>query len=188
MTEAPWLWFAMRASGLVAVALLTIAVVLGILGPRLAPTTRLAAVTIHRAASVAGTALIAGHVVLAITDEWITLDWPAALVPGVAGWERWGVALGAVALDLLLALLLTTATRLAWPGLWRRIHLVAYPVWALSVGHGLLVGTDGQAMRVLALTSTGLVLLATAIRLVTRPRTPSPSPTARAEAPIGGVR
>jgi methionine sulfoxide reductase heme-binding subunit len=190
MTDIPWTWFVMRASGLVAIALLTLAVVLGIIGPRLAPTARLTSITVHRAASVAGAALIVGHVLLAIIDQWITLDWPAVLLPGVAGWERWGVGLGALAVDLMIALLLTTATRLRWPRLWRRMHLVAYPVWAMAVGHGLLVGTDGTAMQVLALASAGLVLLSVAARLVTRPRSASrPALGAPAEpATVGGAR
>lgn len=172
MTEAPWLWFVIRASGLVAVALLTSSVVLGLVGPRLRPGARLSSITLHRAASATGSILILAHVVLAITDKWITLDWPAALIPGVSGWERWGVSLGALAVDLILALLLTTATRYRAPRLWRRMHLVAYPMWALAVGHGLLVGTDWTVMRGLALMCTGLVLAALAVRLLVRPRTP----------------
>jgi methionine sulfoxide reductase heme-binding subunit len=187
MSEIPWTWFAMRSSGLVAVALLTVAVALGIIGPRLTPTLRLTSITIHRGASIAGSALIAGHVVLAILDKWIVLDWPAALLPGVAGWERWGVALGALAVDLMIALVITTATRMRWPRLWRRAHLVAYPVWALAIGHGLLVGSDAAAMQILSLASAGIVLLATAARLVTRPRIPAPPPATRPVA-TGGTR
>lgn len=178
MSDIPWTWFTMRASGLVAVALLTVSVALGIIGPRLGPTARLTTITVHRAASVAGAVLIAGHVLLAIIDRWITLDWPAALLPGVADWQRWGVGLGALAFDLMLVLLITTMTRLRWPGLWRRAHLVAYPVWALAVGHSVLVGTDATATQALALLSVALVLLSVALRLVTPPRV-STGPAAR---------
>lgn len=186
MTDIPWTWFVMRSSGLIAVGLLTVSVLLGVIGPRLGPTSRLAAITAHRAAAAMGSVLIGLHVVLAILDRWITLDWAAALVPGVAGWERWGVALGALAVDLLLALLITTALRQHQPRLWRRTHLVAYPVWALAIGHGLLVGSDGAAMRGLALVSAGLVLLAVLVRRLTRPRS-SAVPVA-APVPVGGTR
>ncbi|MCU0283248.1 MAG: ferric reductase-like transmembrane domain-containing protein [Candidatus Nanopelagicales bacterium] len=179
--DLPWMWFVLRASGLVAVGLLTVSVVLGIVGPRLRPTTRLATITAHRAAAVAGTVLIVVHVVLAVLDPWITMDWPAALLPGVSGWQRWGVALGALAVDLLLALLVTTAMRRRAPRAWRRVHLVAVPLWALAVGHGLLVGSDPAAMRWMAVTSAGLVLAATAVRLLVPPR----APVARAVAPAG---
>lgn len=173
MSDIPWTWFVMRSSGLVAVGLLTIAVVLGILGPLLRPTPRLTSISVHRAASIAGSVLIVGHIVLAVLDTWIVLDLAAAFVPGLAGWQRWGVALGALSVDLMIVVLLTTATRSHTPALWRRAHLLAYPVWALAVGHGLLVGSDGAVMRTVALVSAGLVLMALSTRLLVRPGNPA---------------
>jgi DMSO/TMAO reductase YedYZ heme-binding membrane subunit len=70
----------------------------------------------------------------------------------------------------MIVVLVTTATRLRTPRLWRRAHLLAYPVWALSVGHGLLVGSDGAAMQALALASVAAVLFGVAIRVLVRPR------------------
>jgi sulfoxide reductase heme-binding subunit YedZ len=166
----PWTWFVLRSSGLVAVALLTVSVALGIIGPRLRPTARLASITTHRAAAALGAALIVAHVALAVVDAYVPLDWPAALVPGVAAWERWGVALGALALDLLAALLVTTLVRLRAPWAWRRVHLVAYPVWAMAVAHGLLVGSDGDAMRWLAVAAVAVVGAAVSVRLLVPPR------------------
>ena len=181
MTDMPVTWFVMRSSGLVAVALLTVAVVLGLIGPRLRPTLRLSAITVHRASSAVGTILIVAHIVLAVLDKWIVLDWPAALVPGVAQWQRWGVALGALAVDLLIAVLLTTATRMRSPRIWRRVHLLAYPIWALAVGHGLLVGSDAAVMRALAFGCAGIVALALSVRLLTRPRAVPAEPPVRAK-------
>jgi len=173
MTDVPWTWFVLRSSGLVSVGLLTVAVVVGVLGPRLAPTPRLAGIAVHRGAATMGALLVVLHVALAVLDRWISLDWPAALLPGTAGWQRWGVALGALSVDLLLALLLTTATRQAAPRLWRRVHLAAYPAWALAVGHGVLVGTDAGLMRSVALAAAGLVGLAVAARFLLPRRGPS---------------
>jgi sulfoxide reductase heme-binding subunit YedZ len=184
VSEVPWTWFVMRSSGLVAVGLLTVSVLLGLVGPRLRPTARLSSISVHRAASVAGTLLIAAHIVLALLDKWITLDWPAALVPGVAGWQRWGVALGTLAVDLLIVVLVTTATRMRTPRLWRRAHLLAYPVWALAVGHGLLVGTDGAVMQAVALVSVAVVLFGLSIRVLVRPRS---VPAVRADLVGAGV-
>lgn len=174
MSEVPWTWFVMRSSGLVAVALLTVSVLVGLIGPRLRPTARLTSISVHRAASIAGTLLIAAHIILALLDKWIVLDWPAALLPGVASWERWGVAIGAVAVDLLIVVLVTTATRMRSPQLWRRAHLLAYPMWALAVGHGLLVGTDGAVMRAVALVAVAVVLFGLATRVLVRPRSAPP--------------
>ncbi len=170
--EDPVAWFVIRSSGLVAVALLTASVVLGLVAPRLLPAARLAAFGLHRAAAGAGSVLVMVHVVLAVLDAWIDLDWRAALIPGVAAWEPVGVALGAVALDLLVVVLLTTWMRQRSPSLWKRMHLAAYPLWALSVGHGLLVGTDGAAMAKVAVVAVAAVLLALSWRLLGS--TPSP--------------
>jgi DMSO/TMAO reductase YedYZ heme-binding membrane subunit len=177
------MWFVIRSSGLVAVGLLTVSVLLGLIGPRLRPAARLSSISVHRAAAVAGTLLIIVHIVLAVLDTWIGLDWPDALLPGVASWERWGVALGALAVDLMLIVLITTATRLRAPRLWRRAHLLAYPVWALSVGHGLLVGTDGAVMRTMAMLCAAVVLFGVAGRILVRPRT---APALRPE-PVGAA-
>jgi len=185
MIDIPWTWFVMRSIGLVAVGLLTASVLLGLVGPRLRPTARLTSISVHRAASVAGTLLIVAHIILAVLDRWIVLDWPAALLPGAAGWERWGVALGALSVDLLIVVLVTTATRLRTPGLWRRAHLLAYPVWALAVGHGLLVGTDGAVMQALAMGSVAVVLLGLAIRVLVRPRTAPAVPSGLIGAGVG---
>jgi DMSO/TMAO reductase YedYZ heme-binding membrane subunit len=188
MSEVPWAWFVLRSTGLVATGLLTVAVVLGLVGPRLAPIPRLVSIGMHRSASVAGTALIALHVALAVLDGWVALDWPAVLVPGMAGWERGGVALGALAVDLLLVLLVTTATRLRAPRLWRRAHLMAYPAWVLSVGHGLLVGSDADLMRRVALACAGAVLAAAAVRLLVPARRAAARGGEAVVLPVGGAR
>lgn len=174
MSDVPWTWFVMRSTGLVALGLLTLAVVIGVLGPRLRPTARLAGISVHRAAASVGAVLIALHVALAVLDPWIDLSWLSAVLPGAASWKPLGVALGALAVDLLVVLLVTTLTRLHAPRAWRQVHLVAYPLWALAVGHGLLVGTDGAVMRGLAATSVALVLAVVAIRLLVRRPVPQP--------------
>lgn len=169
--EIPWSWVVLRSAGVVAMALLTLSVAAGLVGPRLGPSWRLGTITVHRGSAVAGSALVAGHVVLGVLDGWIDLDWVAAVVPGTSGWQRWGMALGTLGVDLLVALLVTTAVRLRHPSAWRRVHWVAYPVWALAVGHALLVGTDAQLVRRMAAACAGVVLAALAVRLLGSSRT-----------------
>jgi sulfoxide reductase heme-binding subunit YedZ len=188
MSDVPWSWFLMRATGVVGLALLTVAVVLGIVGPRLRPTARLASITVHRAASAAGLLVIVVHVVSAVLDPWVELGWAAAIVPGASAWERGGVAAGAVAVDLLVVLALTTATRLAAPRLWRRVHLLGYPVWALAAGHGLLVGSDPAATRATAAIGAAAVLGAVAVRLLIPAVVPRPLGGVPDDALAGGWR
>lgn len=188
MSDVPWSWFVMRATGVVGLALLTVAVVLGIVGPRLRPTPRLASITTHRAASAAGALMIVVHVVAAVLDPWITLSWVDAIVPGTAQWQPWGVAVGAVTVDLLLVLLLTTSTRRWAPRVWRRVHLVGYPMWALAAGHGLLVGSDGAVVRGTAAISVALVLAGVSVRLLVPARVPQPLGRMAEVIPVGGRR
>lgn len=98
------------------------------------------------------------------------------------------MALGALAVDLLLVLLVTTATRLRAPRLWRRAHLVAYPAWVLSVGHGLLVGSDADLMRRVALACAGAVLAAAAVRLLVPARRAAARGGEAVVLPVGGAR
>jgi len=66
-----------------------------------------------------------------------------------AGW----LALGAVALDLVIALIVTSLARerLGYRT-WRALHWLAYACWPVAVAHGLGIGTDRSATWVIAMT------------------------------------
>lgn len=165
--DVPLTWLLMRTTGTVALASLTIAVVVGLVGPLLGPTSRLATVSIHRAAAATGTVLIIGHVVFALVDQFVTIDLPAVLVPGASPWERFGVGLGAVALDLLAVVVVTSLIRFRIPRLWRGVHLVAVPMWLAAWWHAVSVGTDAPSAsgRAAAVASFAAVAVALAARL-----------------------
>lgn len=160
-------WEMIRVTGVVALALLTVAVAMGIAGPALRrPTTRLTTVTMHLTAAVGGTALVVAHIAFAVLDSWVQVPAIAAVLPGASGWQTLWVAVGTVAFDLLLVLAVTSALRQQAPGLWRRAHIVAYPAWALMWLHTLTIGTDRgtSLMVVLAGLSAALVAGAAALR------------------------
>jgi sulfoxide reductase heme-binding subunit YedZ len=164
-------WELIRVTGIVALGLLTVAVTLGILGPVIRrPALRLTSVTMHLTAAVGGIALVAAHVGLAVVDSWVSVPLLAAVVPGASPWSTLGVALGTLAVDLLLVLAVTSAVRQHAPGLWWRAHVLAYPAWALVWLHTLAVGTDRTTplMTALAAVSAALVAGATALRLTAR--------------------
>lgn len=164
-------WEMIRVTGMVALALLTVAVAMGIAGPALRrPATRLTTVTMHLTAAVGGTALVVAHIAFAVLDSWVQVPMAAAVLPGASGWETLWVAVGTLAFDLLLVLAVTSALRQQAPGLWRRAHIVAYPAWALMWLHTLTIGTDRgtSLMVVLAGLSAALVAGAAALRRSTR--------------------
>ena len=105
-------WEFIRITGLVALAFLTVSVALGVAGPALhRPTSRLASVSMHMTAAVGGTVLVIAHILFAIADSWITVPAMAAVVPGASPWEPLWVAVGTIAFDLMLVMVVTSAMR-----------------------------------------------------------------------------
>lgn len=143
MSNAPAVWYLMRASGVVAQLLLTVAFALGVAtSKRWKPrASRLWVTTaIHRNASLLAVVFLAIHVLTAAID-------PDAAVRAVAVvWPLgtpWWLAVGTLSLDLVAALVVTSLgrRRLSF-GTWRLIHWSAYAAWPLAIAHGLGMGTD----------------------------------------------
>ena len=64
-------------------------------------------------------------------------------MPFVSSYKTFWLGLGAIALDLLLALMVTSLlrNRLGHRS-WRRVHWRAYACWPIGLAHGLGIGTD----------------------------------------------
>jgi sulfoxide reductase heme-binding subunit YedZ len=172
---APLTWVLIRSTGVIAIALLTIGVVVGIVGPAIRrPKWRLGALSIHTAASAAGVILLVGHIIFAIADSYVEISPLAVIIPGLSVWEPLWIGLGVVALDLLALIMVTSMLRSRMPNTWRRFHLASYPALALAWGHSLTAGTDraSQPMLLFALTSAALVAIAMIFR-ISRPNSRS---------------
>ncbi len=171
--HGPGLWYATRATGLVALLLLTVSVLLGILtAGRFASENwpRFLSQGLHRNTSLLVLAFLALHVGTTVADTYTSIPLTAAFVPFASAYKAAWLSLGAVALDLLLAL---TATSLVRRRLghraWRRVHWLAYACWPVAVAHGLGIGTDRSASWafVLSMACVLAVLGAAAWRLAT---------------------
>ncbi|MDW8803817.1 ferric reductase-like transmembrane domain-containing protein [Streptomyces scabiei] len=140
------LWYASRAGGTIALMLLTATVVLGIAsGGRTAPRRigRFEIALLHRNLSLLAVMFLAGHVVTAVLDPFVHLGWTVAVVPFAAPYRPLWLGLGTVALDLLLAVLVTSALRRRL-GVrrWKAVHWFAYAAWPLALFHSAGTGTD----------------------------------------------
>ncbi|HEY3869678.1 MAG TPA: ferric reductase-like transmembrane domain-containing protein [Actinocrinis sp.] len=145
LTQNP-LWFTTRACGTIALVLLTASVVVGIASAgRFAPRTlgRFEVAALHRNLSVLALAFLAMHILTALADSYVPLNWFSALIPFVSPYRTLWVGLGTVAFDVLLAVAITSAVRLRI-GLrrWKAVHLSAYAAWPLAIFHGAGTGTD----------------------------------------------
>jgi methionine sulfoxide reductase heme-binding subunit len=140
------LWYLARGTGIAALVLLTLSVVLGIVtsvrwsAPRWP---RFVIEYVHRDVTLLVLALIGIHVATVVLDGFAPIGWLSALVPLSSPYRSVWVGLGALSLDLLLAIAVTSwlRHRVAFR-LWRFVHWFAYGSWALVVVHGLGSGSD----------------------------------------------
>ena len=178
--HGPGLWYATRATGLVAMLLLTVSVLLGVItAGRFASGNwpRFLSQGLHRNISLLVLAFLALHVGTTVVDTYTSIPLAAAFVPLASAYKTAWLSLGAVALDLLLALVATSLVRkrLGYRA-WRRVHWLAYACWPVAVAHGLGIGTDRSVTWVLVLSmACVLAVLGTAgWRVITAAR---PGPT-----------
>jgi len=134
-------WYASRATGVVALLLLTAVLVLGILvnrQGRLPGLPRFAVTSLHRNLSLLAMAFITIHVVTAVLDTYVSIPILSAVVPFDSGYERLWLGLGAVSFDLMLAMIITSLLRGRLNRtLWRAIHLLAYLSWPVALAHSI---------------------------------------------------
>ncbi|WP_211176583.1 ferric reductase-like transmembrane domain-containing protein [Pseudonocardia acidicola] len=159
------LWYASRSSGLVALLLLTGTMLLGITGVvRFAAPgwPRFVLAQLHRNLSLITLAFLAVHVSTAVIDPYAGIRWIDTVVPFASSYRTFWLGLGVVAIELLIALVVSSLLRTRI-GLrtWRAAHWASYACWPVAVVHGLGIG--GQDIRtpwVLGLTVGCVVLVA----------------------------
>src|SRR6202050_2717884 len=107
-------WYASRATGIVALLLLTAVFVLGLLVTRqgrLPGLPRVAVTSLHRNISRLAVAFVAVHVFTAVLDTYVSIPLVSAVIPFASGYERFWLGLGAISLDLMLAMIVTSLLR-----------------------------------------------------------------------------
>jgi len=140
------LWYMTRATGLVALVLLSATVVLGIvctIGWASERWPRFVSQSVHRNLSLFGLSLIVVHVLTTVADGYVPITVADALIPFRSPYRPIWVGLGACAFDLLLAVAITSGLRRRI-GLraWRAVHWLAYACWPIALFHGLGSGSD----------------------------------------------
>jgi len=141
-------WYASRATGIVALLLLTAVLVLGILvnrQGRLPGLPRFAVTDIHRNLSLLSVAFIAAHILTAVLDTYVHIPLISAVVPFTSGYERLWLGLGAVSLDIMAAMIVTSLLRGRMNRvLWRAVHVLAYASWPVAFAHSIGSSQDLQ--------------------------------------------
>ena len=140
------LWELIRASGVLAYVLLSIAVFMG-LAVKLRALDGLMrrpwVFEAHQSVSLAALAMVAFHVLLLLFNRHVPFTASQALVPFTASWKPLPSALGTLSLYLVTALVATSYVRgsIGYKT-WRAIHYGGFAAWAAAMVHGLTVGSD----------------------------------------------
>jgi sulfoxide reductase heme-binding subunit YedZ len=192
-TNVRALWYLARASGLVAMVLLSATVVLGIvssIGWASARWPRFASQALHRNLSLLCLALIGVHVATIVGDGYVPISLADAVIPFRSPYRTLWVGLGACALDLLVAVVLTSAVRRhLGVRAWRSVHWLAYACWPVALVHGLGSGSDTRlgAVQLLYVACAGAVGVAALGRLLVALTSPH-LPTAAGRPPRSVLR
>jgi DMSO/TMAO reductase YedYZ heme-binding membrane subunit len=179
MRSQAW-WDIARAGGILSWALAALAVISGLqLSTRLlrrpAPAWML---DVHRFLGGLAVAFLGVHIVGLAVDQYIGFSLGDLFVPFASPYKTAAVALGVLAMYLLLAVELTSLLMRRLPRRhWRAIHLSSYVVYATATLHGLTAGTD----RHNAIFQWACLVTATIILMMTLVRIWSPRAAARSD-------
>ena len=174
-------WYLMRGTGTVSLLLLTLVVALGIasvnrFGPGRLP--RFVTTALHRSVSLLSVVFLTVHVVTAVLDPYAAVTALSIVVPFAPSRYPVWLGLGALGLDLIAALVVTSLLRRHLPPrLWRGVHWLAYAAWPVALLHGAGIGSDSAAAWLIAIdvACAGLVALALAWRIRVRLLAPPPA-------------
>lgn len=143
-------WLASRASGLVALVLVTISVFLGLMmagSVMRRPGLSKKLMAIHEQTALAGLVAIAVHGIALLGDPWLHPGVSGIAVPFAMSFKTAFTGLGIIGgyLAALLGLSYYVRRRVG-AKLWRKAHRATVVVWLLGLVHALGAGTDATAV------------------------------------------
>ena len=155
ITSSTALWYASRATGVVCLVLLSAVMIIGILvnrQGRLPGLPRFAVLGLHRNLSLLAVAFVALHVITAVADSFVSISLAAAVIPFVSAYQPLWLGLGAVSLDLMAAIIVTSLLRRrVGRRTWHAVHWLAYASWPVAVAHSIGSSKDLQSGPLLGL-------------------------------------
>jgi sulfoxide reductase heme-binding subunit YedZ len=161
------LWYTTRASGIVALVLLTLTMVLGVTTANRARARHwpgFALQELHRRSSILAMVFLAIHVLTSVLDTYVQIGWFAIVVPFTSSYSRFWVGIGTVALDLMAAVFISSLLRARLkPSTWRALHWLAYACWPVALAHTFGMGTDAGEHWVIGLGALCVVSVALAV-------------------------
>ena len=169
MNEA--LWALGRGTGVVALVMFTVTIVLGILGRSgrsVAGLGRFGVNEVHRTAALTGTTLVGVHVASLFFDPFAQLRLVDVVCPFLGAYRPFWLGLGTLAVDLLAVVIVVSLLReRVGPRVFRTVHWATYALWPVAMAHAIGNGTDRASTWMLGLAAvcTAAVVAAVGWRL-----------------------
>ena len=169
-------WYVSRATGVVAWALLALAVLWGLALSTRALGRKTSApwlLDVHRFLGGLAVIFTIVHFVTLSFDPWMSSEYgysiSQAFIPFASAWKPGPMAWGIVAFYFLLAVEFTSLIKNRLPQkFWRGVHLASYPLYAMATIHLLTAGSDNQnpLLRWSVLATVGAVVFFTVYRII----------------------
>ena len=164
----PYLWYTTRATGFVALLLLTLVVSLGTLvANRIGGTIvgRFELNELHRSVSIIAIVFLAIHIATTVIDSYVPTGWISIVVPMTSVYKRVPIAVGTVAFDLILAVWISSLLKVRIANRsWRFIHWFSWLAYATAIVHTLLTGTDSRhGVGLIAVVACSVVVAAAGV-------------------------
>ncbi|RFA11199.1 iron reductase [Subtercola boreus] len=161
------LWALGRGTGVVSLVALTLSIVLGVLtrsGRPLPGLPRFSITLLHRNLSLIACVFLVIHIVSLFFDSFAQLTLLDLVVPFFGNFLPFWQGLGTVAVDLLIAVMVTALLRNRL-GLrtFRVVHWLVYAMWPVALAHGIGNGTDGTSPWFLWLAAVSVLLVVASV-------------------------
>lgn len=167
------LWALGRATGVVAMVLLTVSVVLGTVtrsGRRAVGLPRFSVTIVHRNVAILAAVFTLVHIVSLLFDPYAQLRLVDLVVPFLGKYQPFWLGLGTLGVDLLLAVMVTgLLRRFVGVRVFRVVHWFVYAMWPVAFVHGIFIGSDrGAGWFVATSIACGVVVIGAGAWRLTR--------------------
>jgi len=180
-------WLLIRGSGIAAFALLSAAVIWGLLvsSKLVARLVKAKPLTwFHESLGIGALLATIVHVGVLSVHDFLDFTWAEILIPGRSDWRQLPIAFGTLALYGLTVVALSFYVR-KWIGqhVWRKIHFASLGVFVAALLHGIQSGTDSSSPIVLGMYAGAAIVV---FALVAHRLTPRSAPhPAEEPGPVG---
>jgi DMSO/TMAO reductase YedYZ heme-binding membrane subunit len=119
---------------------------------------------LHRFLGGAAVVFLGVHITSILLDTYVHFGIVEVLVPFTGTWHPGAVAWGIAAFYLLLTLEVTSIFRAHLPRkVWRYLHFLSFPLFAVATVHGLTAGTDRHTLAM----QVGFIGVASLVAMLT---------------------